>query len=67
VQAPIVFLGEGKHGDDHQTQQDKSRYDIPRDWHSGHSFLFDSLHLDHQLRMDRRICEERRHKHPHAA
>jgi hypothetical protein len=24
-----MFLGEGKHADDHQTHQDKSGYDIP--------------------------------------
>jgi hypothetical protein len=56
-----MFLGEGKHANDQQTHQDKSGYDIPHHgWHSGHSLLFDSLHLDHRLRIDCRICDERR-------
>jgi hypothetical protein len=56
-----MFLGEGKHANDQQTHQDKSGYDIPHHgWHSGHSLLFDSLHLDHRLRIDRRVCDERR-------
>jgi hypothetical protein len=33
-----MFLGEGKHANDHQTQQDKSGYDIPHhNYHSRHS------------------------------
>jgi hypothetical protein len=34
-----MFLGEGKHANDHQTHQDKSGYDIPHHgYHSAQSF-----------------------------
>jgi hypothetical protein len=30
MQAPFMFLGEGKHAHDHQSHQDKSGYDVVR-------------------------------------
>ncbi|WP_256570599.1 hypothetical protein [Bradyrhizobium sp. CCGUVB1N3] len=36
MQAPLMFLGEGKHANDHQAHQDKSGYDVlHHGYHSG--------------------------------